>query len=228
MKILIVEDEAALAGQIKTELSREGFTTDLAHDGETGCHLGETERYDAIVLDLGLPLKDGVTIIREWRAGGVNTPVLILTARAQWQDRVDGLNAGGDDYLVKPFHMEELVARLRALVRRSAGLASVNLQHGAVSVNTESGRVQAFGRAIELTSSELKLLTALLLRPGKIHSKQDLAEKIYGYNEERDSNTVEVYIARLRQRLGKDYIRTIRGRGYTLEASGEVSECSNP
>ena len=224
MKLLVVEDEAALASQIKSELAREGFTTDLAHDGETGCHLGQTERYDAIVLDLGLPLKDGVTIIREWRAGDVKTPVLILTARAQWQDRVDGLNAGGDDYLVKPFHMEELVARLRALVRRSAGMVSVNLEHGAVSVNTESGRVQASGMTVELTSSELKLLIAMMLRPGKIYSKQELAEKMYGYNEERDSNTVEVYIARLRQRFGKDYIRTIRGRGYTLEPSG----CSNP
>lgn len=224
MKTLVIEDEMALAAQIKSELTREGFTIDLARDGETGCHLGQTERYDAIVLDLGLPLKDGVTIIREWRAAEIRTPVLILTARAQWQDRVDGLNAGGDDYLVKPFHMEELIARLRALVRRSAGLASTNLAHGEVSINTESGKVQASGRTVELTSSELKLLIALILRPGKIHSKQELAEKIYGFNEERDSNTVEVYIARLRQRFGKDYIRTIRGRGYTLEPAG----CSNP
>ncbi|WP_299867761.1 response regulator transcription factor [uncultured Hoeflea sp.] len=224
MKLLVVEDETSLADQIRTELMRQGFTTDVAHDGETGCHLGHTERYDAVVLDLGLPIKDGVTIIREWRAGGVNTPVLILTARAQWQDRVDGLNAGGDDYLVKPFHMEELVARLRALVRRSAGVGSSLISHGAVSVNPETGRVTAGGQSIELTSSELKLLTAFLLRPGKVHSKQDLAEKMYGYNEERDSNTVEVYIARLRQRFGKDFIRTIRGRGYTLESSG----CSGP
>lgn len=220
MKLLVVEDETGLAGQIKIELTRQGFTIDLAHDGETGSHLGHTERYDAVVLDLGLPVKDGVTIIREWRSGGVHTPVLILTARAQWQDRVDGLNAGGDDYLVKPFHMEELVARLRALVRRSAGVASSVLSHGPVSVNPETGRATNGGLSIELTSSELKLLTAFLLRPGKVHSKQDLAEKMYGYNEERDSNTVEVYIARLRQRFGKDFIRTIRGRGYTLEGSG--------
>jgi two-component system OmpR family response regulator len=224
MKLLVVEDEFSLAGQIKSELGRQGFTTDVAHDGETGCHLGHNERYDAVVLDLGLPIKDGVTIIREWRAGGVNTPVLILTARAQWQDRVDGLNAGGDDYLVKPFHMEELVARLRALVRRSAGVGSSLIGHGAVLVNPETGRVTADGQNIELTSSELKLLTAFLLRPGKVHSKQELAEKMYGYNEERDSNTVEVYIARLRQRFGKDFIRTIRGRGYTLESP----VCSGP
>ncbi|WP_282609557.1 response regulator transcription factor [Pelagibius sp. Alg239-R121] len=216
MKILVVEDEVALSCQIQAELFRESFTVDLADNGEDGCFLGSTERYDAIVLDLGLPIKDGVTILREWRSEGVITPVLILTARGAWQDRVEGLNSGGDDYLAKPFQMEELVARLRALIRRSAGIATAELQFGPVSLNTESGRVYHQNRSIELTGNELKLLIAMMLRPNKVHSKSELAEKIYGYNEERDSNTVEVYIARLRQKIDRVFIRTIRGRGYTI------------
>ena len=224
MKVLVVEDEVALSDQIQTELIREGFTVDLADNGEDGCFLGSTERYDAIVLDLGLPVKDGVTIIREWRAEGTTTPVLILTARGGWQDRVDGLNSGGDDYLVKPFQMEELVARLRALIRRSAGIASAELQFGDVSLNTESGRVYHNSRPIKLTANELKILMAMMLRPEKVYSQAELAEKIYGYNEERDSNTVEVYVARLRQKIDRFFIRTIRGRGYTI---GDA-ECSGP
>lgn len=224
MKLLVIEDEAGLAQQIGAELTREGFTVDLAADGEDGAFLGGNERYDAVVLDLGLPLKDGVTVLREWRAAGMTTPVLILTARGAWQDRVEGLNSGGDDYLVKPFQMEELVARLRALIRRSAGLASSELQFGAVCLNTETGRVHHRERPVELTGNELKLLVAMMLRPEKVHSKAELAEKIYGYNEERDSNTVEVYVARLRQKLDRLFIRTIRGRGYTI---GKC-ECSDP
>ena len=224
MKLLVIEDESGLAQQIEGELTREGFTVDLAADGEDGAFLGGNERYDAVVLDLGLPLKDGVTILREWRAGGMTTPVLILTARGAWQDRVEGLNSGGDDYLVKPFQMEELVARLRALIRRSVGLASSELQFGSVCLNTETGRVHHRERAVELTGNELKLLAAMMLRPDKVHSKAELAEKIYGYNEERDSNTVEVYIARLRQKLDRLFIRTIRGRGYTIGKT----ECSGP
>lgn len=224
MKVLVIEDESGLAQQIEIELTREGFTVDLAVDGEDGAFLGGNERYDAVVLDLGLPLKDGVTILREWRAGDMTTPVLILTARGAWQDRVEGLNSGGDDYLVKPFQMEELVARLRALIRRSAGLASSELQFGAVCLNTETGRVHHRERPVELTGNELKLLVAMMLRPDKVHSKAELAEKIYGYNEERDSNTVEVYIARLRQKLDRLFIRTIRGRGYTIGKA----ECSDP
>ena len=224
MKILLIEDEAGLVQQIESELVREGFTVDLAANGEDGSFLGGNERYDAVVLDLGLPLKDGVTILREWRAEGMTTPVLILTARGAWQDRVEGLNSGGDDYLVKPFQMEELVARLRALIRRSVGVASAELQFGSVSLNTESGRVHHSDRSIELTGNELKLLVAMMLRPDKVHSKAELAEKIYGYNEERDSNTVEVYIARLRQKIDRLFIRTIRGRGYTIGKT----ECSDP
>ena len=216
MRLLVVEDDLDLARQISTELSREGFTIDLAHNGEDACHLGETENYDAIVLDLGLPIMDGTKVLEEWRDAEVRTPVIILTARGRWQDRVDGLNAGGDDYLVKPFHMEELIARLNALIRRSAGVASTEVKLGSVTLKTETGRVFFGDKPVELTSSEFKLLTTMMLRPDKVHSKFELSEKIYGYHEERESNTVEVYIARLRNKLGKEFIKTIRGRGYTI------------
>ncbi len=216
MKILLVEDETDLCKQIQCELYRENFTVDLANNGEDGCFFGSTELYDAVILDLGLPLKDGVSVLREWRSNGIATPVLILTARGRWQDRVDGLNAGGDDYLVKPFQMEELIARLRALIRRSVGVASPEITFGDVCLNAETGRVHFHDKAIELTGNELKLLTAMLLRPNKVHSKTELAENIYGYNEDRDSNTLEVYVARLRHKLHRNFIRTIRGRGYTI------------
>ncbi|WP_282604330.1 response regulator transcription factor [Pelagibius sp. Alg239-R121] len=216
MKFLLVDDEAVFARQIQDAANREGFTLDLAVNGADGYLLGQSERYDAVILDLGLPVKDGVTVLREWRAEGITTPVLILTARGRWQDRVDGLNAGADDYLVKPFQTEELVARLRALVRRSVGAATSELNFAGVSVNTETGRVFHRDHVIEVTNIELKLLTAMMLRPDKVHSKFELAERVYGYNEDRGSNTLEVYIARLRQKIDRTFIRTIRGRGYTI------------
>lgn len=216
MRLLLVEDEIALQKQIHHELIRDGFTVDLADNGIDGQFLGETERYDAIVLDLGLPSKDGVSVLSEWRSRDVRTPVIILTARGRWQDRVAGLNAGGDDYLVKPFRMEELAARLRALIRRSVGIATPQIKLGNVSLNTETGRVYHDDRPIELTSNELKILKAMMLRPEKVHSKSELAENIYGYFEERDSNTVEVYVAQLRQKIDHLFIQTIRGRGYRI------------
>lgn len=216
MRLLVIEDEIALRIQIQRELIREGFTVDLADNGEDGQFLGETEHYDAIVLDLTLPSKDGTSVLKEWRDADLRTPVIILTARARWQDRVAGLNAGGDDYLVKPFRMEELVARLKALIRRSAGLATPQIELGDISLNIENGRVYHSGRAVNLTGNELKLLKAMMLRPDKVHSKSELSEKIYGYFEERDSNTVEVYVAQLRQKIGRYFIQTVRGRGYTL------------
>ncbi|MEM6463395.1 MAG: response regulator transcription factor [Pseudomonadota bacterium] len=216
MKMLLVEDERAIRDQIRCELSRIGFTIDHASNGEDGQFLGETEQYDAIVLDLGLPAKDGVSVLRGWRAADMRAPVLILTARGCWQDRVTGLNAGADDYLVKPFRMEELVARLRALVRRSVGIAADDIHLGNVSLNTATGRVYRGDEPIDLTGNELKLLKAMMLRPEKIHSKSELAEKIYGYYEERDSNTIEVYVAQLRQKIDHVFIKTIRGRGYTI------------
>ncbi|MCV0424368.1 MAG: response regulator transcription factor [Roseibium sp.] len=216
MKLLVIEDELALQHQIRRELIKEGFTVDQADNGEDGQFLGETERYDAIVLDLTLPTKDGTSVLKEWRDADIRTPVIILTARSRWQDRVAGLNAGGDDYLAKPFRIEELVARLQALIRRSAGLAAPQIELGDISLNTESGRVYCCGNAVDLTGNELKLLKAMMLRPDKVHSKSELSEKIYGYFEERDSNTVEVYVAQLRQKIGRYFIQTIRGRGYTI------------
>ncbi len=216
VKLLIVEDQSAIAHQIQAELVTEGFTLDLADNGEDGCFLGANENYDAIVLDLGLPLRDGVSVLKEWRAEDIATPVLVLTARDCWQDSVEAFNAGGDDYLPKPFHMEELVARLRALIRRSAGIAGPDLCHGNVRLLTRTGKAYLNDQAIILTANELKLLNALMLRPEQIHGKTELAERMYGYHEERDSNTVEVFVARLRRKLGKDFIRTVRGRGYTI------------
>lgn len=216
MKILLVEDESDLRTQVRQDLQRQGFTIDVAGDGEDGEFLGKTERYDAIILDLRLPKRDGISVLKEWRASDVKTPVIILTARGSWQDRVEGLNAGGDDYLVKPFRMEELIARLNALIRRSAGLATTRIRHGDVLLDTESGRVYRGNAPVALTGNELKLLKAMMLRPEKVHSKSELAEKIYGYFEERDSNTVEVYVAQLRQKIDHLFIQTIRGRGYTI------------
>lgn len=216
MKILLVEDEEALTKQIREALESEGFTLDVANNGEDGQFLGETENYDAIILDLGLPIVDGVAVLRAWRLEDVSTPVLILTARGGWRDRVEGLNAGGDDYLGKPFHVEELVARLRALIRRSAGQSQPVLKTKNVELDTRTGKVHCAGVIMSFTANELKLLTTLMLRPDQVHTKAELAEQIYGYYEERDSNTIEVFVARIRRKLGSEFIRTIRGRGYGI------------
>ncbi len=216
MRMLVVEDEPALARQVASALQENGFTVDLAADGEDGQHFGATENYDAVVLDLGLPVLDGVSVLRAWRDEGLAVPVLILTARGSWQDRVNGLNAGGDDYLVKPFHMEELIARVRALIRRSSGLADSVLSAGCVELNTVSGTVTHDGEAIRLTANEFKVLSTLMMRPTQVHKKTDLAEMVYGMNEDRDSNTIEVFVARLRRKLGADVIQTVRGLGYRI------------
>ncbi|WP_419914409.1 response regulator transcription factor [Hoeflea sp.] len=219
MKILVVENAIALQKQIQFELVREGFTVDVAANGVDGQFLGETERYDAIILDLELPERDGLSVLRQWRSKDVRTPVVAITGRASWQDSVGALNAGGDDFLAKPFQMEEMVARLHALIRRSAGLAQADIRYGEVSLNVLTGRVYRGNEAVDLTGNELKLLKAMMLRPEKVHSKSELAEQIYGYFEERDSNTVEVYVAHLRNKIDHRFIRTIRGRGYTIGSS---------
>ncbi|MEM9062479.1 MAG: response regulator transcription factor [Pseudomonadota bacterium] len=216
MRVLVVEDDAALSAQVVRALSEAGITADAALNGEDGCHLGETETYDAIVLDLGLPIMDGTSILRQWRGAGIQTPVLILTARGGWQDRVDGLNAGGDDYLGKPFHMEELLARIRALIRRSSGIAEVSLSAGDVALNTVSGNVTRSGATVRMTATEFKILSSLMLRPDRIHTKTELSEMVYGMHEDRDSNTIEVFIGRLRRKLGAERILTVRGLGYRI------------
>lgn len=217
MRILIVEDEPNLARQLRTELEAQGYAVDVAHDGEEGHYLGANEAYDAVILDLGLPVMDGLTILEKWRREGRSAPVLVLTARDSWSDKVDGLDAGADDYLAKPFQMEELIARLRALIRRATGHASAELTAGPVALDTRSGRVRLNGEPVRLTAQEYKLLSYLMHHKGKVVSRTELIEHIYDQDFDRDSNTIEVFITRIRKKLGADLIQTIRGLGYTLD-----------
>ncbi len=217
MRILIVEDEPNLARQLRQTLEASGYAVDIAHDGEEGQFLGETENYDAVVLDLGLPEVDGLTVLDRWRKGGQRMPVLVLTARDSWSDKVAGLDAGADDYLAKPFRSEELIARLRALIRRASGNASSELVAGEVRLDTRSGRVTLAGEPVKLTAQEYKLLSYLMHHKGKVVSRTELIEHIYDQDFDRDSNTIEVFITRIRKKLGAEIITTIRGLGYSLE-----------
>lgn len=216
MRVLVVEDEPALRRQLHAALADAGYVVDEAADGVDAQHLGETEPFDAVVLDLGLPRLDGLTVLQRWRAGGRTMPVLILTARDSWHEKVAGIDAGADDYLAKPFHTEELLARLRALIRRSQGLASPLLRCGAIELDTRSGRVTVDGRTVALTSHEYRLLAYLMHRPGRVVSRTELTEHLYAQDFERDSNTIEVFVARLRRKLPPDTIETVRGLGYRL------------
>ncbi len=216
MRILIVEDEPNLLRQLKTGLETAGYAVDTATDGEEGLYLGNTEAYDAVVLDLGLPEIDGLTVLDRWRKEGRVMPVLVLTARDSWSDKVAGLDAGADDYLAKPFQTEELIARLRALIRRAAGKASSELTAGAVKLDTRSGRVSLDGEPVKLTAQEFKLLSYLMHHRGKVVSRTELIEHIYDQDFDRDSNTIEVFITRIRKKLGADLISTTRGLGYSL------------
>jgi len=217
MRVLIVEDEPNLGQQLKNTLEGAGYAIDLATDGEEGLFLGETESYDAIVLDLGLPEIDGLTVLDRWRKQGKATPVLVLTARDSWSDKVAGLDAGADDYVAKPFQTEELIARLRALIRRASGNASSELIAGDVRLDTRSGKVTLAGDPVKLTAQEYKLLSYLLHHKGKIVSRTELIEHIYDQDFDRDSNTIEVFVTRIRKKLGQDVITTIRGLGYSLD-----------
>ncbi len=217
MRVLIVEDEPTLARQLKAALEGAGYAVDHAADGEDGHYLGSTEAYDAVILDLGLPEIDGLTVLDRWRKEGRTTPVLLLTARDSWSDKVAGLDAGADDYLAKPFQTEELIARLRALIRRSTGNASSELTAGDVRLDTRSGRVTLAGTPVKLTAQEFKLLSYLMHNKGKMISRTELIEHIYDQDFDRDSNTIEVFITRIRKKLGADIISTTRGLGYSLE-----------
>lgn len=217
MRVLVVEDEPTLARQLHTTLSSSGYAVDMAPDGEEGHFLGSTESYDAVVLDLGLPKLDGVQVLERWRKDGKDMPVLVLTARDSWSDKVAGLDAGADDYLTKPFKMEELLARLRALIRRSSGHAAAELVCGPVILDTRSSRVTVDGNPVRLTAQEYKLLGYLMHHKGKVVSRTELTEHIYDQDFDRDSNTIEVFITRIRKKLGTDLIRTVRGLGYCLE-----------
>jgi len=217
MRLLIVEDEPTLGTQLKNTLEGAGYAVDLATDGEDGHYLGQTENYDAVILDLGLPVMDGLTVLDKWRKEGKTFPVLVLTARDSWSDKVAGLDSGADDYLAKPFQTEELIARLRALIRRAAGNASAEMIAGNVRLDTRSGRVTLAGEPVKLTAQEYKLLSYLLHHKGKVVSRTELIEHIYDQDFDRDSNTIEVFVTRIRKKLGADVITTIRGLGYSLD-----------
>ena len=217
MRVLIVEDEPNLGTQLKNTLEANGYAVDLAVDGEDGHYMGSTENYDAIVLDLGLPLIDGLTVLDKWRKEGKVTPVLVLTARDSWSDKVAGLDAGADDYLAKPFQTQELIARLRALIRRASGNASSELIAGDVRLDTRSGRVTLAGEPVKMTAQEYKLLSYLIHHKGKVVSRTELIEHIYDQDFDRDSNTIEVFVTRIRKKLGAEVITTIRGLGYSLD-----------
>lgn len=216
MRILLVEDEPTLRAQLRQGLQEAGYAVDETDNGRDAHFLGDTETFDAVVLDLGLPMLDGLSVLKRWRDAGRAMPVLILTARDNWSEKVAGIDAGADDYLTKPFHMEELLARLRALIRRANGQASPVMQCGAVALDTRSGRVTVSGQPVTLTSHEYKVLAYLMHRPGSVVTRTELTEHIYAQDFDRDSNTIEVFVGRLRKKLPPELIETVRGMGYRL------------
>jgi len=217
MKVLLVEDDKPLALSLKRTLNRAGYATELSHDGIDAEFLGNEQQFAAVVLDLGLPGRSGLQVLEHWRSSGNQTPVLILTARDSWQERVDGLKNGADDYLGKPFHSEELLARLDAVIRRHQGHASNNLEYAGLILNTDTQQVSIKGQdPIQLSGIEYRLLRLLLMNPKRLLSKTEISEHIYEEEMLRDSNVVEVYINKLRRRFGKSIIETHRGQGYRL------------
>ena len=216
MRVLVVEDDPDLGRQLSEALVHAGYAVDLAPDGEEGHFLGETEPYDAVVLDLGLPKMDGVRVLEKWRTAGKDMPVLILTARDRWSEKVAGFDAGADDYVTKPFVTEELLARLRARLRRAAGHASAALECGDLRVDTRAARASVNGEPIKLTSHEYRVLSYLMHHQGRVVPRTELVEHIYDQDFDRDSNTIEVFVGRLRRKIGSNRILTERGLGYRL------------
>jgi two-component system OmpR family response regulator len=216
VKVLVVEDEARLARQIAAALRDAGYAVDAAADGVRADYLGRTEHYDAVVLDLGLPQIDGLTLLRRWRESGIAVPVLVLTARGSWHEKVQGIDGGADDYVAKPFRMEEVLARLRALIRRASGQVAPELRCGSVALDPRGARVTLDGVPVKLTSHEFRVLSYLMHHRGRVVSQAELTEHIYAQGFDRDSNTVEVFVARLRRKLGAGFIETVRGLGYRL------------
>ncbi len=216
MRVLVVEDDRQISRQLVQALGANGYVADTARNGEDGKFLGQTETYDAIILDLGLPILDGISVLESWRQDGIKTPVLVLTARDTWSDKVKGLRAGADDYLAKPFHMEELVARIEALIRRDKGSMRSLLACGDVQFDAATGQVTRGGQAVTLTALEHRLLAYLMHRPNAIISKAELTEHIYDQGFDKDSNVIEVLVNRLRKKFGAGFIKTRRGLGYMI------------
>ncbi len=219
MRLLVVEDEVDLARQLQAALQAAGFAVDLANNGVDAEHLGSVEPYAAIVLDIGLPQRDGLAVLAAWRRQGMDRPVLLLTARASWQEKVRGIDAGADDYLAKPFQMEELISRLRALVRRSAGQASAVLQQGPVVLDTRACTLAVHGRPVPLTGHEYRVLAYLMHHGGRTVERLELTEHVYSQDADRDSNTLDVFVARLRRKLPPDFIVTVRGLGWRIDGT---------
>lgn len=219
MRILIVEDHERLAVQLGASLQDAGYAVDAAADGERADFLVETERYDAVVLDLGLPKIDGLTLLRRWREAGKSVPVIVLTARGSWHEKVQGIDSGADDYVAKPFRMEELLARLRALIRRASGQVTPQIRCGAVTLDPRLSKVSLDGDPVRLTGHEFRVLSYLMHHRDRVVSQAELTEHIYAQDFDRDSNTVEVFIGRLRRKLGAGFIETIRGLGYRVSGS---------
>ena len=219
MRILVVEDHASLAKQLTSSMTEAGYAVDQAGDGERADLLAQTEPYDAIVLDLGLPKIDGLMLLRRWRNAGLATPILVLTARRSWHEKVQGMDSGADDYVSKPFRMEEVLARLRALMRRASGRVTLEFRARDVTLDPRLSRVTRGSQEVKLTSHEFRVLSYLMHHRGRIVSQGELAEHIYAQDSDRESNTVEVFIARLRRKLGARVIETVRGLGYRVEAN---------
>jgi two-component system OmpR family response regulator len=219
VRVLVVEDEPLLSRELVRSLSDAGYAVDAASDGERADFLVQTERYDAVVLDLGLPGVDGLTLLRRWRDATIAVPVLVLTARGSWHEKVQGIDGGADDYVAKPFRIEEVLARLRALIRRAAGQATPELRCGVVVLDPRQARVTRDGEPVKLTSHEFRVLSYLMHQHGRVVSQRELVEHIYAQDFERDSNTVEVFVARLRRKLGPAFIETVRGLGYRVGAA---------
>ena len=217
MRVLVVEDEARLARQLAAALGEAGYAVDTSADGAHADFLARTEQYDAVVLDLGLPKIDGLTVLRAWRDAGVSLPVLVLTARGSWHEKVLGIDGGADDYMSKPFQMEEVLARLRALIRRASGQGAPELRCGPLVVDPRGARVTLDGQPVKLTSHEYRVLAYLMHHAGRVVSQSELVEHIYAREADRDSNTVEVFIARLRRKVGAPLIETVRGLGYRMQ-----------
>ncbi|WP_099867774.1 response regulator transcription factor [Pararhizobium haloflavum] len=220
MRALAVEDDPRIAEQLRQALTMAGFAVDVAHDGEEGEFLGSTETYDVVVLDLGLPKKDGLSVLESWRRAGRTVPVLILTARDDWSEKVRGFRAGADDYVVKPFRMEEVVVRCRSLVRRAAGHATSELTCGALTLDTQLAIITFNGLPLKLTAFETRMLAYLIHHAERPITRTELSEHLYERDTDRDFNSIEVIIGRLRRKIGRDMIETIRGQGYRLSAGG--------